>query len=145
MNKKGRELGLKSTYFLNPHGLDNNGHYSTCEDVLILTTLFLQDQFLAKIASTKYRTGILNTYRNKDTIIKNKIYWINTNRLLGRKGCKGVKTGFTHRAGGCLSTLFEIGGDQVMVVVMGCKTSDDRFIDTSKLLHWAGQKLGWET
>ena len=31
-----------------------------------------------------------------------------------------------------------------MVVVMGCKTSDDRFIDTVKLLQWAGSKLGWE-
>jgi D-alanyl-D-alanine carboxypeptidase len=41
-------------------------------------------------------------------MIKNKIYWLNTNKLLGKKGCKGVKTGFTKSAGGCLSTLFEV-------------------------------------
>ena len=35
---------------------------------------------------------------------------MNTNKLLGNKGCKGVKTGFTHRAGGCLSTLYESNG-----------------------------------
>lgn len=66
---------------------------------------------------------------------------MNTNKLLGKKGCTGVKTGFTQKAGGCLSTVFEMDGEQLMVVVMGCRTNEDRFVDTSKLIEWIKKKL----
>ena len=36
-------MELRSTSFVNPHGLDNFGHFSTCEDVLIITSIFLQN------------------------------------------------------------------------------------------------------
>lgn len=100
---------MEDTYFTNPHGLDCSGHYSTCEDILLLTSFFLEIEVLCRIANTKCHIGELKVYKNKD-IIRRRIYWLNTNKLLLKKGCKGVKTGFTTRAGGCLSTLFESNG-----------------------------------
>ena len=97
---------MKGTVFSNPHGLDNHGHYSTCEDILLLTSIFLENELLCNIVNTKCYIGELKSFKHKK-IQKRRVYWMNTNKLLGNKGCKGVKTGFTHRAGGCLSTLYE--------------------------------------
>jgi D-alanyl-D-alanine carboxypeptidase len=41
-------------------------------------------------------------------LYKKYLHWINTNKLLGKMGCKGLKTGYTPEAGGCLSTVFDV-------------------------------------
>lgn len=95
---------------------------------------------LSTIVNTKYYAGILSVYKNKD-VTKSKIYWVNTNKLLGKNGCKGIKTGFTQKAGGCLSSLFEVGEEELLVIVLGCKSSNDRFNDTLKLVQWGAEQL----
>lgn len=73
------------------------------------------------------------------------IRWSNTNKLLGVLGCHGLKTGYTPRAGGCLSTVFDTeiqGAGELFVIVLNCRTQDHRFADTMKLVEWA---IGEET
>lgn len=55
------------------------------------------------------------------------ITWQNTNKLLGSGGCRGMKTGYTPKAGGCLSSIFEStlstgNTATIVVVVLGSKT-----------------------
>ena len=51
MNKKADELGLKGTYFNNPHWLDeqDDGNISTAYDMAILYSYCLKNELFAKI------------------------------------------------------------------------------------------------
>ena len=66
MNSKANELGLTSTNFITPHGLDNDNHFTTAYDLAILTDYALTNKIFSKIVKTK-------TY----TIEKDQVeYWV---------------------------------------------------------------------
>ena len=96
MNAKAQELGLNSTHFVTPHGLDNSEHYSTAHDFAILTDYALNNPQFVQIVGTK----------SFDVTINGNIKQIhNTNELLGNiPSVYGVKTGYTSQAGRCLIT-----------------------------------------
>ena len=49
-----------------------------------------------------------------------------------------MKTGITAKAGGCLSTIFKNkDNEEVIVVVLGCASTEHRFKDTEAILKWA--------
>ena len=58
---------------------------------------------------------------------------LNLNKLLGTNGVNGIKTGFTDEAGGVLVTSRIKNGRKLIIIVM---KSDDRFLDTQKLLNF---------
>jgi D-alanyl-D-alanine carboxypeptidase (penicillin-binding protein 5/6) len=72
MNKRAKEIGLTSSHFVTPHGLDNTDHYTTAYDLAILTNYALQNETFVKIVSTK-QINICNGTRSIS----------NTNELLG--------------------------------------------------------------
>lgn len=74
MNKKAKELNLKNTNFITPHGLDNENHYSSAYDLALLTDYALNNNVFKKIVSTKRITINFNGYPKE---------LINTNELLG--------------------------------------------------------------
>ena len=83
MNEKAREIGLENTSFRNPHGLDDEGHYSTARDMARLTAYCMQNDTFKDIVSASC------------AVIKGVTYY-NHNRLLREyEGCIGVKTGYT--------------------------------------------------
>lgn len=73
MNKKAKELGLKNTNFVTPHGLDNEEHYSSAYDLALLTDYALNNTTFKKMVSTKRITINFNGYQKE---------LINTNELL---------------------------------------------------------------
>lgn len=87
MNEKAKQLNLKNTNFVTPHGLDATNHYTTAYDLAILTNYALNNENFAKIVGTK----------SCQVSIQNSTQTIhNTNELLGyTEGVYGVKTGFT--------------------------------------------------
>lgn len=98
MNKRAGELGLKSTHFVTPSGLDDytDDHYSTASDMAKLTSYALKNKIFAEICST----------RSAKLKYGNPPYerWLaNTNKLMAScDGVIGVKTGFTDKARRCL-------------------------------------------
>lgn len=129
MNKKAKELGLKNSNFVTPHGLDNENHYTTAYELAVLTDYALNNKTFSKIVNTKSATISINgNSRN--------IY--NTNELLGyMKGVDGVKTGFTNGAGRCLVTSCTRNNNQIITVVLGCDTKKQRTSDSTKLIEYA--------
>ncbi len=110
MNKKANELGLKSTHFDNPHGLDSEVHYTTARDLAALTAYALKNPNFSKIVST-YKKNIECEVGTR--------YLINHNRLLrSYDGCIGVKTGFTKRSGRCLVSAAERDGLRLIAVTL---------------------------
>ena len=87
MNDKARILGLTGTHFVNPHGLDAPGHYSTARDLAVLGGYAMENPVFARTVSAKsVRIG--------------ERYLTNHNKLLWRiDGAEGIKTGYTQAAG----------------------------------------------
>lgn len=129
MNEKASLLGLSSTHFVTPHGLDNDDHYTTAYELAKLTDYALSNETFAKIVNTKTQTIYINN--NPQTIS-------NTNELLGNlSGVYGVKTGFTNGANRCLVSSCKRGDLDIICVVLGCDTKKNRTQDSINLINYA--------
>jgi D-alanyl-D-alanine carboxypeptidase (penicillin-binding protein 5/6) len=130
MNDKAAELGLESTEFTNPHGLDADGHLSTPRDLVELGMYSLQYDELLSIMRVK---EITFTPGGREVTVTN------TNRLVGRfPGYGGLKTGDTLGAGQVLLS-YTSAHEGLIGVVLG---STQRRVDTRELLAWGLTALG---
>ena len=129
MNNKATELGLTSTHFVTPHGLDNDEHYTTAYELALLTDYALKNKTFSNIVGTKSHTiQINNSYKTLS----------NTNELLGNfEGVYGVKTGFTNGANRCLVTAVKRNNLDLICIVLGADTKKDRTQDSIKLIEYA--------
>ena len=128
MNKKAKEIGLKNSNFVTPHGLDDPNHYTTAYDLAILTNYALNNKKFLEIVSSKNYTIYLN---NSPHTISN------TNELLGNtQGVYGVKTGFTFEAGRCLVSACKRNNLDIIIVVLGADTKRIRTADSIILINY---------
>ena len=127
-NQKARELGMKNSRFHNPTGLDDDGHYTTAEDLF----------FLVKTV-WEHHPEIWEFSRANGADIpslQNVTYHIAaTNQLLGEfPALLGGKTGLTDQAKGTLILLYPVKSSRTAaIIILG---SDNRFEDGRKLIHW---------
>lgn len=113
MNNTALKIGAKNSHFDNTHGLDSPNHYTTAEDLALITSYALENDTFKDIVSTK-NTKITNS-DGKTRYLKNK------NKLLNSlEGCCGVKTGFTDDAGRCLVSACERDNMMLVCVVLNC-------------------------
>ena len=102
MNDKAESLGLKNTHFTNPHGLDDDEHYTTAKELAIIASEAMKNDIFKSIVSTYKRT--FSTEERSRT-------YVNHNKLLRMyDGCIGIKTGFTKKSGRCLVAAAERDG-----------------------------------
>lgn len=130
MNKKAAELGLKNTHFINVHGLDADGHYSSAYDMAQIAIELLKHE------------KILNyTSLYEDYLIKadgSKTWLVNTNKLVRfYEGIDGLKTGYTKSAKYCLTATGKKSNIRFVSVVMGVDTSEHRSMDTTNMMNYA--------
>ena len=111
MNAKAKQLGMINSHFANPHGLDDEYHYSTARDMALLTSEAMRNPEFAALV------------RQRSARVAGQVIH-NHNRLLSLyDGAVGVKTGFTKTAGRCLVSAAERGGQTLVAVTL--KASDD--------------------
>ena len=118
MNAKSTELGLKNTHFENTTGLDDTttNHYSCAADIAKMSQELIKHEIILKYSSIW-----------QDTIRNGEFTLTNTNRLVRYyDGCNGLKTGSTDKAGFCISATAKRGNMQLIAVVMGAQTKDQR-------------------
>lgn len=128
MNQKANDLGLTSTHFTSPHGLDQDDHYTTALELALITNYALKNETFRKIVNTQSCTITIDG--NSKTLH-------NTNELLGYlDGVYGVKTGFTNGANRCLVTGCRRGNLDIICVVLGCDTKKDRGLDSINLINY---------
>ena len=131
MNEKAKEMGLKDSHFIVPHGLDNEGHYTTAYELAKMADYALKMDKFKEIVSTKSTTININGYSRAIN---------NTNQLLGSiSGVYGVKTGFTNGAGRCLVSACKKNQLDIITVIIGADTSKQRTSDTIKLIKYASE------
>ena len=106
MNDKASVLGMHSTHFQNPHGLDHPQHYSTARDLAVLAAYAMKNPIFSQTVSTK-----------SVSISGRKLQ--NHNKLLWRiEGNNGVKTGFTRAAGRILVSSTVLNGRQLIAATI---------------------------
>lgn len=129
MNETAKEMNLVNSHFVTPHGLDQNGHYTTAYELACMTDYALKIPKFREIVSTKTYTVTINGRAKTIT---------NTNELLGSlDGVYGVKTGFTNGANRCLVTAYKGGKLDIITVVLGADTKKIRTQDSIKMIEYA--------
>lgn len=127
MNQKAQELGMENSQFMNPHGLDVEGHYSTANDMAKLTAYALKNPVFQEIVKTE-KKRVSRPDESWDTI------WNNKNKMLRfYEGADGVKTGYTKLARRCLVSSASRNGQQLAVVTLN---DPNDWVDHSKLLDY---------
>ena len=130
MNEKAKELGLINTNFKNPHGLDEDGHYSCSYDMAIMARELISHESILNY------TKIYEEYLTKED--GSKTWLVNTNKLVRfYEGVDGLKTGYTTNAMYCLTATAKKDDLRFIVVVMGEPDNDTRTKDTANLLNYA--------
>ena len=128
MNKKAAELGMENTFFENANGLDDTTekHLTSAKDIAIMSRELIK---YPKI--TEYSSIWIDTVRNGEFGLTN------TNRLVRfYKGCTGLKTGSTSKAGFCISATAERDGLSLIAVIMGSPSRDERNAAAVSLLNY---------
>lgn len=123
MNETARECGALESNFVNPHGLNDDNHYTNAYDLALITAKAYENELFRRIVST--RTAKISG-EEADRYIGNK------NKLLSMyAGANGVKTGYTKKSGRCLVGGAQREGMQLISVVLNY---NDMWNDTMRLL-----------
>ncbi|MBE6834881.1 MAG: D-alanyl-D-alanine carboxypeptidase [Ruminococcaceae bacterium] len=133
MNKRASELGMNNTTFVNCTGLDDttDDHLTTAYDIALMSRELMKHEKV-----TEYTTIWMDSLRNGETLLTN------TNKLVRfYDGCTGLKTGTTAKAGCCLSATATRNGTSLIAVVLGSKTSEERFEGAKAMLNWGFSNL----
>ena len=127
MNNRALELGMTDTHFANPTGLPAEGHVTSARDIALMSR-----ELIGKHTDIRRFTTIW-----MDTIRGGEFGLSNTNKLIRfYDGATGLKTGSTDAAGYCISATAERDGMELIAVVLGGETSQQRFEDAKTLLNY---------
>ena len=129
MNDKVRKLGLKNTNFVNSTGLDAENHYSSAYDMAMMAKELIKHEKILEFSS------IYEDYLRKNT--DNSFWLVNTNKLVRFYSyIDGLKTGFTSKAGYCLTATGKKNGMRLITVVMNEDNTDNRTKDTIAMMDY---------
>lgn len=134
MNRRGRELGLKNTYFVNETGLPAPGHYSCAEDLA-----WVSCELLKYPKVLEYTSIWLDSLRDGQFMLKN------TNELLRvYRGADGIKTGHTSEALYCLAATAKKENLRLLSVILGAESDAVRIAESRRLLDYGFRNFQWQ-
>ncbi len=127
MNNKAKELGMENTNFMNAHGIDEEGHYTSAKDIAIMSRELI----------TKHPDILKYTAIWQDSIRNGEFTLSSTNKLLKTyNGLTGLKTGSTSTAMFNLSATATREGLTFIAVVMKGPSSAVRNEEITTLLNY---------
>ncbi len=132
MNAEAQRLGLKDTHFVNPHGLDAPGHYTSAYDITMLARYAMRDPEFRKIVGTRQIDvrGLDGSYFPLTNIMRFMWHY---------PGADGVKPGYTDNAGQTYVATAVRNGRRAYVGLLG---SSDDLTDSTKLMDAYFQTYG---
>ena len=131
MNDRAAQLGMADTHFVNCTGLDDSAdaatHLTSAHDIAIMS----RELMVHHPDITKFTTIWMDTVRNGTFGLAN------TNKLIRfYPGAIGLKTGYTAKAGFCLSACAQRENLMLIAVVLGSDSSQDRFAACKSMLDY---------
>ncbi len=146
MNTTAQELGCTNTHFVNPHGLHDEDHYTTANDLRKIVEKALEDETFRTITNTAtYELPATNLHEGRTMYSTNQLI----NKDMGSNyfyysKASGVKTGFTTPAGRCLITTATDDNLNLLSIILKAETMPDEngnwvyrsFPETINLCEW---------
>jgi len=129
MNREAGRLGMKNSHFTNVSGLPDARHYSTAQDLYVLTAALIRD--FPELYGEYYSQKEFR-YNNISQPNRNRLLWIDPS-------VDGVKTGYTEAAGYCLVASSKRGERRLLSVLLGSNSEAARAQESQKLLNWGFQ------
>ena len=131
MNSRAKELGMENTHFVNCTGLDDDDsakeHRTSAYDIALMSRELLKNHEKIREFTTIWM----------DTVRDGTFGLSNTNKMVRfYPDCTGLKTGYTSGAGFCLSASALRDGMELIAVVMGAKSSQERFAACKRMLDY---------
>lgn len=153
MNERAKELGCTNTNYVNVHGLDEKGQYTTAQDLYLICKEAMKDPIFKKIVGqTSY--SMPKTNKNPERILPATNLMINPNH----NDCylsyvTGIKTGTTENAGKCIITMASKNGYNYIAIIMGADKKDAKpeeiaeniaFIECKKMIEWTFSNIKYK-
>ena len=136
MNQRAVQLGMKNTRYTNCAGHHDPNHYSTANDLVLVTeTALAKPVFRELVAKAGAEIATIDGQRRFKLETSNKL-------LPKYAGMQGVKTGYTPQAGRCLIALAERDGVEVLIVLLRAK---DRWNLATKMLDSAFERYAYRS
>lgn len=133
MNEEAVALGAVNTHFSNPNGLPAEDHYTTAQDMALITAAALQQEgFLTYFGAKEYVMPATNLSASRELVSKNQF-------IDGTVPCDGLlmsKTGWTSSAWGTLVTAAKQGETTLVAVTLKSAMLEDKYADTAILLDY---------
>ena len=130
MNQKAQELGCTGTHFMNPHGLHDEEHYTTAQDLALIVQAAMAYPEFREIANTPtYTVPATNLSEERDLYTTNKLLTSSYNASGGNyyySKAAGIKTGFTTPAQRCLISTATNDNLQFLGIIL---YADNAFIE----------------
>jgi len=141
MNAKAKKLGMASTTFFEPTGLSAK-NMSTAEDLVILVKEALDRPEISQATVlSKYEANIINKKIKRS--VDNTDWLLSSFLNQAPYRIVGGKTGYLEEAGYCLGLVVENGGHQVISVMLGSNSLENRFNDTKAAVDWVFSNYRW--
>lgn len=136
MNAKAKNLGLANAFFAEPVGLNHQNSATALEVLRLAKTAFANADIKSATARKAYNFSAVSGQAHK---IKS------TNNLLNSYlSVKNGKTGSTEQAGYCLVVkIAGAAGQNILTVVLGSASHEDRFQDAKILSAWTLDNFSW--
>ena len=142
MNELTDRIGMTNSNFVNVHGLDEKGHYSTAEDIHKLLMYCLKNPKFKEIYTTKeYQLSTGKIVKSTVKTTGNRI-GKDTSRILGSK------TGFTLGAGLCMSAIINSDNHEILIITLGATPNTGNtyhVLDTLELINFIDDSYNIET
>ncbi len=138
MNEEAMALGATNSHFVNPHGLQDEEHYTTVYDMyLIFQAAVKEEKFLSLISSASHEGKITNAAGESVTKDWTNSNWYMTGEATQPEGVHviGGKTGTTSAAGSCLVLYSEKeGGSPYISIVFKAENKENLYEEMTELL-----------
>ena len=137
MNGRAAELGCEGTHFNNAHGIHNEDHYTTAQDLALISQAGMKNAVFRDIVSrgsfniTIQRNGVSSV----SSIINRNMLLLSDSQYY-YPDCTGIKTGHTNRAGWCFVGSAERDGMRLICVAMNCEKEDQKWYDAVRMFEY---------
>ena len=139
MNAYAAQLGCTGTHFTNPHGLQDENHYTTPYDIyLMLKEALKYPEFTEITQMGSYTTNYKYSDGSAASVVLTATDHYLTGEATAPKGVTilGGKTGTTSSAGNCLALLCQNEyGNPFVSIVMGASSKELLYQEMSSLLE----------
>lgn len=144
MNRQAAALGMTGTHFANAHGLHDENHYTTVRDLTVLARWAWANEEFREFATTTEH--VVPSTNLSDSRTLHTTNYLTSMQIVSKyyySQARGMKTGFTTPAGGCLISTASKGDLTYISIVVGCETiygeeteTDMRFVETKRILQY---------